>query len=83
MSVFPPMDEAAAADAALSADKRTVAVMSFAAPEVDPILIEKTAPLGLPLLLAGGEEVPLHRGLTRSEERRVGKECRSRWSPYH
>ena len=22
-------------------------------------------------------------GLTRSEERRVGKECRSRWSPYH
>src|SRR3990167_910738 len=25
------------------------------------------------------------RGLvkTRSEERRVGKECRSRWSPYH
>src|SRR5256885_7547896 len=22
-------------------------------------------------------------GPTRSEERRVGKECRSRWSPYH
>src|SRR5256885_15129103 len=22
-------------------------------------------------------------GLGRSEERRVGKECRSRWSPYH
>ena len=22
-------------------------------------------------------------GLNRSEERRVGKECRSRWSPYH
>ena len=21
--------------------------------------------------------------LIRSEERRVGKECRSRWSPYH
>ena len=21
--------------------------------------------------------------LERSEERRVGKECRSRWSPYH
>ena len=21
--------------------------------------------------------------LPRSEERRVGKECRSRWSPYH
>ena len=25
----------------------------------------------------------LIRDLTRSEERRVGKECRSRWSPYH
>ena len=24
-----------------------------------------------------------HYFLTRSEERRVGKECRSRWSPYH
>ena len=24
-----------------------------------------------------------HIKLTRSEERRVGKECRSRWSPYH
>ena len=23
------------------------------------------------------------RGENRSEERRVGKECRSRWSPYH
>ena len=23
------------------------------------------------------------RALDRSEERRVGKECRSRWSPYH
>ena len=22
-------------------------------------------------------------GMIRSEERRVGKECRSRWSPYH
>ena len=22
-------------------------------------------------------------GIYRSEERRVGKECRSRWSPYH
>ena len=27
--------------------------------------------------------VSLALGLCRSEERRVGKECRSRWSPYH
>ena len=28
-----------------------------------------------------GTEV--QQGQERSEERRVGKECRSRWSPYH
>src|SRR5438132_2973650 len=26
---------------------------------------------------------PTRERITRSEERRVGKECRSRWSPYH
>src|SRR5256885_15905503 len=36
-------------------------------PAPDPIFI-----VGLP-----------RAGSTRSEERRVGKECRSRWSPYH
>ena len=29
------------------------------------------------------QEKPRVGGFTRSEERRVGKECRSRWSPYH
>ena len=33
------------------------------------------------LLAAGGTD--LLPNLKRSEERRVGKECRSRWSPYH
>src|SRR2546426_5333366 len=28
-------------------------------------------------------EVAVHAYEARSEERRVGKECRSRWSPYH
>ena len=27
--------------------------------------------------------VSLYAAMLRSEERRVGKECRSRWSPYH
>ena len=31
-------------------------------------------------VLAQGKGV---KGENRSEERRVGKECRSRWSPYH
>ena len=34
--------------------------------------------------LQGSVSVLLVRaGVYRSEERRVGKECRSRWSPYH
>ena len=33
-----------------------------------------------PLLHTGSQE---YEAFTRSEERRVGKECRSRWSPYH
>ena len=32
--------------------------------------------------LSAGQQT-LDGELTRSEERRVGKECRSRWSPYH
>ena len=35
----------------------------------------------LPGLLA--ISAPVFIGFVRSEERRVGKECRSRWSPYH
>ena len=32
---------------------------------------------------AGSGRKPARAALLRSEERRVGKECRSRWSPYH
>ena len=32
---------------------------------------------------AGTVEVVIRASNMRSEERRVGKECRSRWSPYH
>ena len=31
-------------------------------------------------VMEGGKPKVIH---SRSEERRVGKECRSRWSPYH
>ena len=33
--------------------------------------------------LTAMEEFQLQLPTDRSEERRVGKECRSRWSPYH
>ena len=34
-----------------------------------------------PAQMSGGEQQRV--AIARSEERRVGKECRSRWSPYH
>src|SRR3989475_3638622 len=34
-------------------------------------------------LVASGAGAAALACLNRSEERRVGKECRSRWSPYH
>src|SRR5260370_39871691 len=36
----------------------------------------------VPIVLRSIERPILSAGI-RSEERRVGKECRSRWSPYH
>ena len=48
-------------------------------------------PLSEPVNLRGGQDFMFDynpgqvwaSGKLRSEERRVGKECRSRWSPYH
>ena len=37
----------------------------------------------LVIYLIKKDESPFTRHHARSEERRVGKECRSRWSPYH
>src|SRR3712207_6883771 len=37
----------------------------------------------LAIIHEGEEQIRWARRALRSEERRVGKECRSRWSPYH
>ena len=48
------------------------------------ILVEHAAEhLGVVGRHAQVPDLALLLGLLRSEERRVGKECRSRWSPYH
>src|SRR2546425_11805531 len=39
--------------------------------------------LPIEVLLIGDEPTMRELEPERSEERRVGKECRSRWSPYH
>ena len=49
-------------------------------------LVDAWTELGLSIARAGVRKlvfVNSHGGNERSEERRVGKECRSRWSPYH
>ena len=42
------------------------------------VLVSMAAALTIPDPLSKAARCPI-----RSEERRVGKECRSRWSPYH
>src|SRR5256885_1857499 len=46
-----------------------------------PIRSSPGSATGNPLAFANRIRISVK--LTRSEERRVGKECRSRWSPYH
>src|SRR3712207_3760275 len=46
-----------------------------------PEVVEQVLALPKKRLVLDGEMVVTVDG--RSEERRVGKECRSRWSPYH
>ena len=43
----------------------------------------KTVPQDLFVFLVLGLLASVLAAVVRSEERRVGKECRSRWSPYH
>ena len=47
----------------------------------------KTVPVGWERVIYDGDGLPIEYERSRSEERRVGKECasmcRSRWSPYH
>ena len=46
--------------------------------------LHKSIPgIALKVLSRHLKELEMDGIITRSEERRVGKECRSRWSPYH
>src|SRR5471030_2083771 len=54
--------------------------IQFMTCDVNTYCIGQAASMGAVLLCAGAKG---KRNSLRSEERRVGKECRSRWSPYH
>src|SRR3989454_17997 len=60
---------------------RVLAVNSFG--DSGPSNVDCTAMPATPTHLAASPVGGTGVDLTRSEERRVGKECRSRWSPYH
>src|SRR3712207_9155309 len=60
-------------------------IISYALAADHPDRVDRVAVVEVPGPLGVGPSPPLF-GLPepiRSEERRVGKECRSRWSPYH
>src|SRR5256886_17418506 len=61
---------------------RTV-IWEFAGEEVAESLRQDARQLAGELTGAAGWVRGLKQLISRSEERRVGKECRSRWSPYH
>ena len=52
------------------------------APSLKELFISELENMIISGRLPIGTKLPSEREL-RSEERRVGKECRSRWSPYH
>ena len=82
---------AAPADGAAEAFARGLACMATghhaeALVEFDRVLVRE--PLNADALSKRGSALmalgrPAEALASRSEERRVGKECRSRWSPYH
>src|SRR2546422_11511080 len=50
----------------------------------DPLKTSRDWPLSASATTPFSSSISISRAaLGRSEERRVGKECRSRWSPYH
>ena len=72
-----------AADTELAALAEARAALGGEAPELRlASLMHLTHPMSVDLYLEK-TATKAHLVVARSEERRVGKECRSRWSPYH
>src|SRR5258708_2810531 len=63
------------------ADKPLVMALANPTPEIMPDEARKARPDAM--ICTGRSDFPNQVNNVRSEERRVGKECRSRWSPYH
>ena len=63
---------------------RTIREAPDTAFDLDPEVLDEMRAVGVAAeVIQVMTEVQRARVAARSEERRVGKECRSRWSPYH
>ena len=84
--VAPVLAEVAGWGVPISLDTRRTVIMEKALALGGVDIINDVAALtdeGAVELLARQADTGICLMLLRSEERRVGKECRSRWSPYH
>src|SRR6266496_5487172 len=64
-------------------DLYVTGVQTCALPIYEQQLAVLHAPLARVVVREDGVRPARDQRVVRSEERRVGKECRSRWSPYH
>ena len=55
----------------------------YQSPPLGSLVKTTDLPVELYGIVYNAATTSLEPGRRRSEERRVGKECRSRWSPYH
>src|SRR3712207_5050875 len=92
LEALDPSDQDVAVETAGDDDVRTLPVLPLRGTVVFPLTVVPLAaaqPRSLRLIdqvMSGDRTVALvmqRDAELRSEERRVGKECRSRWSPYH
>src|SRR3989441_537376 len=73
------------AGTSVGADFIMARAMTLAGGVVGTSNIDNLSINGVPVPVTGdpNQTIGIPGGVLRSEERRVGKECRSRWSPYH
>ena len=69
--------------AAIADLKPDILLVGMSSPKKERFLARWDDQLGVPVCHGVGGSLDVLAGKERSEERRVGKECRSRWSPYH
>src|SRR3712207_594335 len=79
-------------DSILKKGKEACVFIGFEERQTENIAIETIGKDGIGIITSAGSKLEninfenlrdIYSGKVRSEERRVGKECRSRWSPYH